>query len=154
MGGLGGGGIVLPICLLFFKFDPKNSIALSNFSIFLASVLIYFLNSGKAHPLKKGKGIIVDMNLAIIMLPMIISGVQVGVIFNILLPNVVILVFYDILLVYVFYNLVKKIRAIQAKEAAVSATVVKVAPSDKIELATLGKVTHNEKEEAAEEAKP
>ena len=75
MGGLGGGGIVMPICLIFFKFDPKNSIALSNFSTFLAAILIYILNANKSHPLKKGKGIIVDMNLIIIMLPMIISGV-------------------------------------------------------------------------------
>ena len=102
MGGLGGGGIVLPVCMLFFRFDAKNSIALSNSSIFVASTIIYFLNSPKSHPLKKGNGILVDMNLAIIMLPMIISGVGFGVIFNIMLPEVVILIFYDLLLIYVF----------------------------------------------------
>jgi uncharacterized membrane protein YfcA len=102
MGGLGGGGIVLPVMLLFFKFDAKNSIALSNMSIFVASTIIYFLNAGKSHPLKKGNGILVDMNLSIIMLPMIISGVQFGVIFNIMLPEIIILIFYDLLLIYIF----------------------------------------------------
>jgi uncharacterized membrane protein YfcA len=102
MGGLGGGGIVLPVMMLFFKFDAKNSIALSNMSIFVASTIIYFLNAHKSHPLKKGKGILVDMNLSIIMLPMIISGVQFGVIFNIMLPEIIILIFYDLLLIYIF----------------------------------------------------
>ena len=38
MGGMAGGGLVVPISIAFFKFDPKNAIALSNFSIFLSSL--------------------------------------------------------------------------------------------------------------------
>ena len=75
MGGIGGGGTVVPISMFFFNFNTKNSICLSNFSIFMSSFIIYIYNSNKCHPLKNGKGIIVDMNLAIIMMPMIISGV-------------------------------------------------------------------------------
>jgi uncharacterized membrane protein YfcA len=29
-GGLGGGGTIIPIALIFFGFDPKNAIPLSN----------------------------------------------------------------------------------------------------------------------------
>jgi len=86
MGGVGGGGMLVPIGITFFKFDPKNAIALSNFSIFLSSAQRYILNSKKSHPLKKGKGLIVDLNLGILMLPMIISGVSFGGILNILAP--------------------------------------------------------------------
>jgi uncharacterized membrane protein YfcA len=75
MGGVGGGGIVMPISIIFFRFDPKNAIALSNFSIFLSSIIRFLLNAHKPHPLKKGKGLIVDHNLSVLMLPMIISGV-------------------------------------------------------------------------------
>ena len=56
------------------------------------------------------------MNLSIIMLPMIISGVQFGIIFNILMPDIIIVIFYDVLLGYVVYGLFKKIRMLMEKE--------------------------------------
>ena len=52
MGGVGGGGIVLPIAVIFFKFDSKNAIALSNFSIFLSSLIRYILFIKTPNPLK------------------------------------------------------------------------------------------------------
>ena len=57
MGGISGGGIVVPIAIGFFKFDPKNAIALSNFSICIGSILRFLLNAKKSHPLKNGKGL-------------------------------------------------------------------------------------------------
>lgn len=86
MGGVGGGGMVVPICITFFRFDVKNSIALSNFSIFLSGLIRYILCMPVPHPLKHGKGLIVDLNLGIIMLPLIISGVSFGGILNIIMP--------------------------------------------------------------------
>ena len=43
--GIGGGGTVVPVAMIFLKFDAKNSIALSNFSIFLSSLIRYIINS-------------------------------------------------------------------------------------------------------------
>jgi hypothetical protein len=40
--------------------------------------------------LKKGRGLLVDFNLPVVMLPMIISGVTFGYIFNSMTPDVVI----------------------------------------------------------------
>mmetsp|Transcript_8356 Transcript_8356/g.13969 ORF Transcript_8356/g.13969 Transcript_8356/m.13969 type:complete len:115 (-) Transcript_8356:841-1185(-) len=100
MGGIGGGGILVPIIIAFFRFDSKNAIALSNFSIFLSSLIRFFLNSYKTHPLKKGKGLIVDMNISVLMLPGIISGVSFGVILNILMPSLIIQICYIIILGY------------------------------------------------------
>ena len=94
MGGMGGGGMCVPIAIAFFKFDPKNAIALSNFSIFLSSAVRYILNLPKSHPLKNGTGILVDLNLAAIMLPLIISGVSFGVLLNIIMPDIVIVICY------------------------------------------------------------
>jgi len=31
--GIGGGGIIVPICIIFFQFSTKESVALSNFCI-------------------------------------------------------------------------------------------------------------------------
>lgn len=44
MGGIGGGGTLVPVCMLFFRFNAANAIPLSNFSIFLSSVVRYLLN--------------------------------------------------------------------------------------------------------------
>jgi len=75
MGGLGGAGAIVPIAIGFFMMDAKNAISLSNASIFLSALFRFFLNARKPHPLKNGKGILVDMNIAVLMLPAIISGV-------------------------------------------------------------------------------
>ena len=101
MGGVGGAGMLVPIIVLFFKFDFKNSIALSNFSIFLSSLLRYILNFNKPHPLKNKTGLLVDYNLGILMLPMIISGVSIGVILNLMFPSLVIIIFYIVFLSFI-----------------------------------------------------
>ena len=38
IGGMGGAGMVVPISLLFFKFDAKNAVTVSNFSAFISCV--------------------------------------------------------------------------------------------------------------------
>jgi len=108
VGGVGGGGMVLPIAMIFFKFDAKNAIALSNFSIFLSSGARYLINMNKSHPLKNGKGVLVDLNLGLIMLPMIISGVSIGVVLNILMPSIIIITFFIGLLVFMGVGVLKK----------------------------------------------
>ena len=59
--------------------------------VFIASFIRYFINSNKPHPLKNGKGLLVDINVMVIMLPMIVSGVSLGVIANIASPDPVII---------------------------------------------------------------
>ena len=103
--GIGGGGTVVPVVMIFLRFDAKNSIALSNFSIFLSSLIRYIINSSQSHPLKNGTGILVDMNLAILRLPLIISGVSIGVILNILMPNIIIIASYALALIYFGYGI-------------------------------------------------
>jgi len=108
--------MVLPISMIFFKFDAKNAIALSNFSIFLSSGSRYLINMNKAHPLKDGKGVLVDLNLGLIMLPLIISGVSIGVVLNILMPNIIIITFFVIFLVCMGVGVLKKGIALYKKE--------------------------------------
>ena len=40
-GGLGGGGIMIPVTLYLFGFDLKSAIALSNSSVAVASIIRY-----------------------------------------------------------------------------------------------------------------
>ena len=86
MGGIGGGGMVVPIAILLLRFDPNNAIALSNFSIFLSGLIRYYLNRHKPHPLKNGNGVLVDYNVGTLMLPGMISGVSLGGTINIMTP--------------------------------------------------------------------
>lgn len=108
LSGMSGGGIMVPICIGLYRFDAKNAIALSNFSICLGSVIRFLLNAHKPHPLKNGKGLLVDHNLAVLMLPMIISGVSVGVICNIMFPEMIICASYALFQVYLLYGLFNK----------------------------------------------
>ena len=105
---MGGGGVVLPIAMLFFQFDAKNAIALSNFSIFLSSLIRFLSNAHRPHPLKNGKGLLVDHNLSILMLPLIVSGSSIGVVLNIWLPNLIIIISYVFGLVFLGYGVFKK----------------------------------------------
>lgn len=57
-------------------------------SICVASIVRFLLFSGEPHPLKKGKGLLVDHQLAVLALPLIISGVAFGVLLNIVTPPV------------------------------------------------------------------
>ena len=43
MAGLGGGGTMVPVLQGFFKFDPKNAVAISNSSIFVSSIIRFIL---------------------------------------------------------------------------------------------------------------
>ena len=108
--------MVVPIGIAFFKLDPKNAIALSNFSIFLSSAMRYLLNAPKSHPLKNGTGILVDMNLALIMLPLIISGVSFGVMLNMIMPDIIIVLCFVGLLIYLGYGVLKKGIGLYKKE--------------------------------------
>jgi uncharacterized membrane protein YfcA len=75
VGGVGGGGIIMPVIMAFFKLDSKNSVALSNLSLSIASTIRFILNANRPHPLKNGKGLLIDLSLTSIILPMIVSGV-------------------------------------------------------------------------------
>mmetsp|Transcript_31237 Transcript_31237/g.38596 ORF Transcript_31237/g.38596 Transcript_31237/m.38596 type:complete len:213 (-) Transcript_31237:1021-1659(-) len=116
MGGLGGGGAVIPICMVFFGFDTKQSIAQSNASIVIASLARYFFNFKKTHPYKNGHGILVDYNVASLMLPMITVGATVGVMFNKILPSVIIAIMLTVLLLVVSYMTLRKLLRIIGTE--------------------------------------
>ena len=90
--------------------SAKNAVPLGNFSIFLSSFIRYFVNSKRPHPLKNGKGILVDYDLALIMIPLIICGSSLGALLNNILPTIIINIAYIVLMMCTnilgVYNLV------------------------------------------------
>lgn len=87
MGGIGGGGAVVPFIILFFDFQTKEAIALSGFSILLCSVSRYFYTLSGKHPEKDA--VVIDYGLASLMLPAVMMGSMVGVLANVILPGLV-----------------------------------------------------------------
>ena len=89
-GGLGGGGIVVPAALGLYRFDTRNSVSISNFSIAVSTSVRYFVNFREPHPLKQGKGTLVDYGVTLLMLPSIVIGASLGSIVNLSLPGPII----------------------------------------------------------------
>ena len=56
------------------------------------------------------------MNLTILMLPIIVSGVSFGVILNIIMPNILIVAVYTLISIYVSFNLTRKALLLYNKE--------------------------------------
>ena len=91
LAGLSGGGIVVPVMLIVFKFPIKQAVFQSNASLAIGGILRYFVNSKKPHPLKNGKGVLVDYALASLMMPPLVIGAGLAVLINKLLPEVIII---------------------------------------------------------------
>jgi uncharacterized membrane protein YfcA len=87
-------------------------------------VIRFLLNSGLPHPKKNGKGLIVDHNLSILMLPMLISGVSFGVLANIVLPEPVVMIVLCLLMGYLSYGMFSKASGMRVEENKKLADVV------------------------------
>ena len=108
-GGLGGGGIMIPVLLVFFGFDIKSAIGISNATIFVSAVCRYLQNLPKSHPRKDGTGVLVDYNVAIVMLPSIVLGVIAGGIVNSVFPSIYLAVGLVLLLVFIIASTWRKL---------------------------------------------
>ncbi|KAG6543242.1 hypothetical protein Mapa_015323 [Marchantia paleacea] len=84
-GGLGGGGLFVPLFNLMLQFDAKTSAALSNFMILGGSIVNLWINMQQHHPVHKHKPVI-DFDVLLLMQPNMLLGISVGVILNVVFP--------------------------------------------------------------------
>ena len=89
-GGLGGGGIIIPIMMGLYRFDTGNAVSLSISSMTASTGLRNILNIRESHPLKHGSGTIHDYNITLLMLPGIVFGSSLGSIVKLSLPGPII----------------------------------------------------------------
>jgi len=74
VGGIGGGGIAIPMVQIFFGFDDiKKAIAISSFSIFVSTLTRFFYNINEVHPDKENMKSL-DYGLASVMMPLTLIG--------------------------------------------------------------------------------
>lgn len=75
-GGIGGGGILVPLYILVLQFHPKHAIPLSNITIFGGAITNTVLNMSKRHP--DADRPLVDWDLILVMEPLTIGGALIG----------------------------------------------------------------------------
>ena len=87
MSGIGGGGIIVPLLMVFYQLDTKSAIAASGFTILTGSIARYFMTAGDRHPDKDATCI--EYGLANVMLPTVLVGSIAGVLINMVLPALI-----------------------------------------------------------------
>jgi len=88
-GGIGGGGLYVPLLLIVIGFDAKEAVAISQGCIVGAAIAHLLLNAPKKHPLLDTP--VIDYAALLVLEPMLLTGALFGVMFNGMLPSVVIL---------------------------------------------------------------
>ncbi|XP_028789333.1 sulfite exporter TauE/SafE family protein 4 [Neltuma alba] len=97
VGGVGGGGIFVPMLTLLLGFDTKSAAALSKCMIMGASASSVWYNLRVPHPTKEVP--ILDYDLALIFQPMLMLGITVGVALSVVFPYWLITVLIIILFI-------------------------------------------------------
>lgn len=96
VGGVGGGGIFVPMLTLIVGFDQKSSTALSKCMITGAAASSFIYNLRLKHPTLDAP--LIDYDLALLFQPMLMLGISIGVSFNVIFADWMI----TILLIIIF----------------------------------------------------
>uniref|UniRef100_A0A7S1AV26 Uncharacterized protein n=1 Tax=Noctiluca scintillans TaxID=2966 RepID=A0A7S1AV26_NOCSC len=105
-GGVGGGGMLVPIFILLLGFHAKHAIALANFTIFGGAIANTWLNAPKKHPQRNLP--LIDWDLVVIMEPLTIFGAVFGSLLSKVLPNIFLTLSLVLLLGYTGHRTMKK----------------------------------------------
>ncbi|OAY36676.1 sulfite exporter TauE/SafE family protein 3 [Manihot esculenta] len=95
VGGVGGGGIFVPMLTLIIGFDEKSSTAISKCMITGAAASTVYYNLKLRHPTLDLP--IIDYDLALLFQPMLVLGISIGVAFNVIFADWMITVLLIIL---------------------------------------------------------
>jgi uncharacterized membrane protein YfcA len=95
--GIGGGGIIVSLLMVFYKLNTHEAIAVSGLTIFMGSLARFTMTINNRHPDKNAT--LVDYSLANIMLPCVLVGSLFGVFLNLILPALILQVSLSIVLI-------------------------------------------------------
>jgi len=113
-GGVGGGGILVPLLIGVFGFHPKYAIPLSNFTIVGSSITNLLMNLVKRHP--DADRPLVDWDLIVVMEPLTMAGAIVGAFTGKLLPDWILVISLVVLLAWTTHGTLEKAFSQYAKE--------------------------------------
>jgi len=114
--GVGGGGIFVPLGLILLRFGAKASTGLSQASIFGASLGGLLINIRSKHP--KANRPLIDLDMALFLSPMEMSGALLGVIIQKILPPWAVILIMTVILGYTSVKTYRKGKDVWLKEKA------------------------------------
>eukprot|EP01084_Bolivina_argentea_P004597 8741_1 len=116
-GGLGGGGVFVPIYILILSFGTKNAAALSQATILGGSIVNLIMNMRARHPLRPHRPL-TDFPTLLVFEPMLLVGTVLGVLLNVIFPSMLILILLILTLAYATFRTANKGRIMWHKESA------------------------------------
>jgi uncharacterized membrane protein YfcA len=114
-GGIGGGGMLVPIYILVMGFTAKYAIPLSNVTVFGGALGNTSVNWKKRHPLADRP--LIDWDLILMMEPLTIGGALIGSLLNKILPEGVIVIMLVVLLTFIAYTTLAKAASMYKEES-------------------------------------
>jgi uncharacterized membrane protein YfcA len=100
--GIGGGGNIVPILSILFMFGSTESVAYSNWNIFVASIARYIINFNVKHPLKNS--VLIDYEIVMLMMPTTLIGASIGIQLNIIFPDLITLILLTLVLLFMGFK--------------------------------------------------
>mmetsp|Transcript_26303 Transcript_26303/g.72263 ORF Transcript_26303/g.72263 Transcript_26303/m.72263 type:complete len:502 (+) Transcript_26303:281-1786(+) len=108
LGGIGGGGLVVPCYVVVTELDLKQAIPLGSVTVLGGSIAALMLNLRRRHPLADRP--IIDWDLILVMEPLVLVGTIFGSIFHRVIPGKVLSVLLVFLLSIVAHTTLTKAR--------------------------------------------
>lgn len=106
-GGIGGGALLTPIYIWIYGFSFEDAIPLSKMTIFTGAIVNYIISS-TARMENDANYPLINYKLSGLIIPMILAGTTVGVMFAKVLPPILILFFLIIFLMITIIRMIKK----------------------------------------------
>jgi len=135
-GGIGGGGLYVPLLIIVIGFKTKEAVAVSQGCIVGAAIAHFIINVPKKHPVKNIP--VIDYAALLVLEPMLLTGSLLGVMLNSMLPSVVILLILIVVLSLGAYKTGKRALKITKSERSQSLSIQELIPEEKLELNNIG----------------
>lgn len=113
-GGIGGGGIALPVYIIVMGLSPRDAIPVSSVTVFGGSLATLLVTCQKRHPLADRP--LIDWNLVLVMEPLIVIGALLGALLQRLISEKFLVVMLVIFLCITAHTTLSKARRMYRAE--------------------------------------
>lgn len=115
VGGIGGGGVAIPLAMYFFNLSMKPAVAISSFSILCSTFARFFFNWSERHP-DKPFCTSIDYGLTNVMMPLNLMGSLIGAYLYVWLPDLILMIILTSLLLLLTIESCRKFFEMRKKE--------------------------------------
>eukprot|EP00730_Choanoeca_flexa_P012391 TRINITY_DN4159_c0_g1_i1.p1 TRINITY_DN4159_c0_g1~~TRINITY_DN4159_c0_g1_i1.p1 ORF type:complete len:496 (+),score=114.36 TRINITY_DN4159_c0_g1_i1:220-1707(+) len=125
-GGIGGGGIIIPMLFVIGDFPPYYAVPLSVTAIVAGSIVRFLMQVRRHHPNPEvAHRPLINFQMVVLLLPMALAGTVIGVLLNSISPSWLIIAIIFFVLTYTSVKTMKKGIALRRKEKETEAAADK-----------------------------